>query len=436
MVGSKRSSMRTQPPPRSTSSRPRSGEADGTSAEGGVVKRGDGSFEHPLPAGMRDLLPEEAAARRALARKMLDRFALHGYALVTLPVFEFAEVLERGLGNLDPADVLRFVEPESGEVAALRPDMTPQIARVIATRLRDRPAPYRLSYEGTVLRRRSGRARKHRQIPQVGVELAGVAGPEGDLELLALAADALRAIGLEHFTIDVGDAGVVRALLAPFPAQRQGQLSEALARKDDAAIDDDLLRGLLTYCGGRDLLAQGVRGLKGTPAEVPAARLLALFDAAVARGLGPHLVADLGEVRGFAYYTGTIFHAYAAGTGDAVVSGGRYDELLGRFGRDLPAAGFAIDLDRAAEALVGAGAVQARYVRIVVVGPEDSVLASDLRVLGFPVVAIGDRAAAIGWARAWGFSHLVKTRGVTQEWTDVQSGARIDPPFQERKSGK
>src|SRR5579863_2225501 len=162
------------------------------------------SLEHPLPAGMRDLLPEEALARRALARKALDRFTVHGYGLVTLPVFEFAEVLERGLGTLDPSEVLRFVEPESGEVAALRPDMTPQIARVIATRLRDRPPPVRLAYEGTVIRRRTGRARKHRQIPQVGVELAGVAGPEGDLELLALAVAAMRAAGLDRFTIDIG----------------------------------------------------------------------------------------------------------------------------------------------------------------------------------------------------------------------------------------
>src|SRR5579859_2342949 len=191
---------------------------------------------HPLPAGMRDLLPPEAGGRRRLSRRLIDHFALHGYELVTPPAFELAEVLERGLGTLDPRDVLRFVEPESGEVAALRPDMTPQIARMIATRLRGAPPPYRLCYEGTVLRRRSGRARKHRQIPQVGVELAGVAGPEGDLELLSLAADAMRAVGLDRFTIDVGDAGVVRALLAPLPADRQAQLSEALARKDDTSI--------------------------------------------------------------------------------------------------------------------------------------------------------------------------------------------------------
>ncbi len=381
------------------------------------------SLEHPLPAGMRDLLPEEAAARRSLARNVLNRLSLYGYGLVTLPVFEFAEVLERGLGTLDPADVLRFVEPESGEVAALRPDMTPQIARVVATRLRDRPPPFRLAYEGTVLRRRSGRARKHRQIPQVGVELAGVAGPDGDLELLALAAEGLRAAGLERFTIDVGDAGVVRALLAPMSPDRQAQLSEALARKDEAAIDDPILRSLLGYCGGRDVLAEGVRALSQTPAAAAASRLLALFDAAVARGLGPHLVGDLAEVRGFAYYTGTIFHVYAPGTGDAVASGGRYDELLARFGWDLPAAGFAIDLDRAAEALRAAGARPEVVTRVVVVGA-GSALASELRARGTVAVTLADRASALEWAKAWGFTHVVDAG----QWVDVASGASIAPP--------
>ena len=105
-----------------------------------------------------------------------------------------------------------------------------------------------------------------------------------------------------------------------------------------------------------------------TPASTAATRLLALFDAAVARGLGEHLTVDLGEVRGFAYYTGTVFHAYAAGTGDAIVSGGRYDELLGRFGWDLPAAGFALDIDRAGEALRAAGVASEQPPRAVVVG--------------------------------------------------------------------
>jgi ATP phosphoribosyltransferase regulatory subunit len=356
---------------------------------------------------MRDLLPEEAAARRALARDVIGVVAMHGYALVTLPVFEFAEVLERGLGTLDPADVLRFVEPESGEIAALRPDMTPQIARVIATRLRERPPPVRLAYEGTVIRRRSGRARKHRQIPQVGVELAGVAGPGGDLELLSLAVDSMRAAGLQEFTLDLGDAGVVRALLAPLPEEQQREVSEALARKDEAAVADPTLRALLSLQGPRQALVEGTKLLSGTPAAPAAARLLALFDAAAARGLGPHLSVDLGEVRGFAYYTGTIFHAYAGGTSDAVLSGGRYDELLARFGCPMPSAGFALDLDRAAEARRAAGVGDAPAVRVVVVGAEDDPRLSALRSRGVCAVPVATEPEALAHARAWGFTHVL-----------------------------
>jgi ATP phosphoribosyltransferase regulatory subunit len=334
---------------------------------------------------------------------------LNGYAPVTLPVFEFAEVLERGLGTLDPADVLRFVEPESGEVAALRPDMTPQIARLIATRLRDQPAPVRIAYEGTVLRRRSGRARKHKQIPQVGVELAGIPGPAGDLELIAVAADGLRAAGLERFTIDLGDAGVVRALLAARPAEEQARLSDAMARKDEAEIDDPTLRRLVTMQGGRDVLVEGARWLGSTAAAQAARRLLDLFDAAAARGLAPDLVADLGEVRGFAYYTGPMFHAYAPGTGDAIASGGRYDELLARFGYPLPASGFAVDLDRVSEALHAAGVADAPARRVVVAGAGAEGRAAELRSAGVVAVVAppGDSAAVLAWARAWGFTHVL-----------------------------
>ncbi len=407
--------------------------------------RSDGpppSLEHPLPAGMRDLLPEEAGMRRTLARCVLDRFALHGFALVTPPVFEFAEVLERGLGRLDPTDVLRFIEPESGEVAALRPDMTPQIARMIATRLRGRPPPFRLGYEGTVLRRRSGRARKHRQIPQAGVELAGVAGPEGDLELIALLVDTLRATGLDRFAIDLGDAGVVRALLADLPSEKHALLSEAISRKDDAEIAQacetsgasqaDALQALPWLHGDRAALVEGVGRLAKTPAAAAARRLLALFDAATARGFGDHLTADLGEVRGFAYYTGTILHVYAAGTGDALVSGGRYDELLGRFGWDLPAAGFAIDLDRAAEALGAAGVASPSTTRAVVVGPADDRRVAELRAQGVATVANGEALGAIAWARAWGFTHVLDSSG----WVDAASGASIPSPLSREERGE
>src|SRR6185369_3582108 len=191
---------------------------------------------------MRDLLPEETRERRELAARVLQRLELFGYELVLLPAFEFAEVLERGLGALEPSEVLRFVEPESGEVAALRPDLTPQIARMIATRLRNRHAPLRLCYEGTVLRRRSGAARKHRQITQVGIELAGGGAPsssqhvEADLEVLVLAAEAISVSGLERFTIDLGDAGIVRALLDGASDNVVARVTGALAVRDEGEL--------------------------------------------------------------------------------------------------------------------------------------------------------------------------------------------------------
>jgi ATP phosphoribosyltransferase regulatory subunit len=309
---------------------------------------------------------------------------------------------------------------------------------MIATRLRGRPLPFRLGYEGTVLRRRSGRARKHRQIPQVGVELAGVPGPEGDLELLALASDGLHAAGLPSFQIDIGDAGIVRALLGSLPSEAQTAISDALARKDPAEVADACARAgaahveslvsLTTLHGGRDALAEGAARLARTPAATAAARLIALFDAARRRGLGAVLTADLGEVRGFAYYTGTIFHAFAPGTGDALGSGGRYDELLARFGWDLPAAGFAVDLDRLREALQAAGAHPSAPLRVVVVGPPDAPSVLELRARGIPTVAAADRPSGLAWAMAWGFTHLLDAGG----WVDTKTGASVTSPLEER----
>jgi ATP phosphoribosyltransferase regulatory subunit len=371
------------------------------------------SLEHPLPAGMRDLLPEEARSRRAIARRALDRFALFGYETVTPPAFEFADVLERGLGTLDPADVLRFVEPESGEVAALRPDMTPQIARMIATRLRDRPPPFRLSYEGTVLRRRSGRARKSRQIPQVGVELAGLGDLAGDLEALEVACSALAATGLSRFTVDLGSSEIIRALVGDVAPPA---LMQALAMKDEVALREaaarttapvDVLCRLARLAGGRDAIVEARGVVRGTTAAGPVERLGRLFDAAAARGLPGELSVDLAEVRGFAYYTGMIFHLFAPGPGEAIGAGGRYDELLARFGAPMPAVGFALDLDNLAWALRAAGKVEHEEERVVVVGPADDPRLAALRGRGVTAVAAPTREQAEAYRARWGYSSVL-----------------------------
>jgi ATP phosphoribosyltransferase regulatory subunit len=370
------------------------------------------TLEHPLPAGMRDLLPEEAANRRALSRTVLDRFALFGYRLVTPPAFELAHVVERGLGAAAASEVLRFIEPESGDVAVLRPDMTPQIARIVATRMRDHAPPYRLAYEGTVVRRRSGRAKKHRQIPQVGVELCGVGDDSGDLELLELAADALRAAGLTRFTIDISDAGIVRELLADVPADRAADVTLALANKDEAMLAEHAkglscataLLALPRLSGGRDALEETVKVLSGTRALNSGKRLLALFDGAAARGLAPFLTADAGEVRGFAYYTGTTFSIYADGPGEPIGAGGRYDELLSRFGAPMPAVGFGLDLDTLAWALRSAGTKPLPREGVVYVGAADDRRVGALRARGISTVAVAYHDAALAHARSWGYA--------------------------------
>jgi ATP phosphoribosyltransferase regulatory subunit len=380
------------------------------------------ALEHPLPAGMRDLLPEEASRRRALAAKLMECFALRGYAIVTPPAFEFAAVLERGLGDLDPRDVLRFIEPESGEVAALRPDVTPQIARMIATRMQNRHAPWRLAYEVTVLRRRSGRARKSRQIPQVGIELAGAPGFDGDVEVLSLATDGLAAAGLDRFTLDLGDASIVRSLLdgasdtvvlrATAALARKDADALALCAKEEAAAGVAILAELVQLQGGRDAILEGMRLTKGTAAEPGVLRLLDVFDAAAAvtRSTSGQVTADLGEARGFAYYTGTIFHAYAEGPGEPLGAGGRYDELLARFGAPMPAVGFAFDLHALEWARRSAGLeaeTEPAPLRVVVVGAPDDPRATALRAQGIVAVTVRNEQEAHAYAASWGFTRVL-----------------------------
>jgi ATP phosphoribosyltransferase regulatory subunit len=337
-------------------------------------------------------------------------------------------VLERGLGTLDPSDVLRFVEPESGEVAALRPDMTPQIARMVATRLGREPWPIRLCYEGTVVRRRQGRARRHRQLSQAGVELYGSPLIGGDVEILRLAASSAQRAGLEDFVLDLGHASIARALLDGLAPELAAEVSDALGQKDPAAIRS-LLAGSATpepYAralialpdlhGGDGSEAAGVALfrraeplLADTPAAGPLGELEALWDAA--RTEGPELASvlrlDLGEVRGFAYYTGVIFHILARGPGEPIGAGGRYDDLLGRFDMPMPAVGFALHLDAVAWALEAAGLRDEPVPAVLIAEGEGAArLAVALRARSI-AAALHAPEGAGAYAKAWRFTHLV-----------------------------
>jgi len=377
------------------------------------------------PAGMRDLLPPESRARRHVSEALQGVFDRSGYELITTPLFERVEVFERG-GTLDPRDLLRFVEPDGGDVAALRPDITPQIARVVSTRLAGHPAPFRLRYEGTVIRRRRGRARRQRQIAQVGIELIGMAGEGADLEVIELTAAACAAAGLREYRIELSEVGVGRALLN---AEAPGLLhlaAEALARKDESLLLDVLTRAgvskkaqarlsaLVHLHGDLSVLSEARKLVKGTGAEAHLQSLEAVAQRLVSAGLGPKLGVDLGEIRGAAYYTGVSFALFAAGPGEAVASGGRYDELLGRYGEPQPATGAGIDLENLLWALDHQGHTWR-------VRPELRFLVhgSDAQAVQAAVVALhkekrtaatlpgADRANALAYARSWGYDAIL-----------------------------
>lgn len=385
--------------------------------------RGNGSLAHPLPAGMRDLLPEEALRHLSLCRTLLGSFRRFGYEPVSVPPFEYAEVLEHDMGPLDPSQVLRFVEPETGEVVALRPDMTPQIARLVAARFPDTPLPARLCYEGAVVRRRAERARRDRQIHQAGFELVGLPGPAGDLEVLTVAASAVRATGLTEFTLDLGHAGITAALLSGGNPEAHAGIVEALASKDAeetarraerAGVRGKDLAALveLPYLyGGRDVWERADRTLAGTAAVGPARELRSLVDAAHALGLAPSVVADLGETWSFAYYTGVLFHVLADGPGEAVGAGGRYDRLFDRFRWPQPAAGFAVDLGNLSWALDRSGQSLPGDIRLLVstvsgaIGA-DAVL-SELRRAAV-CCAVAPASDPGEYARAWRYTHVLE----------------------------
>jgi ATP phosphoribosyltransferase regulatory subunit len=365
---------------------------------------------------MRDFLPPDARRLAELARRLLGSFELFGYELVTLPVFEYESVLERGLGSLDPEEVLRFVEPETGEVVALRPDMTPQLARVVSTRLSQAAPPIRLSYQGSVLRRRRERARRHRQIFQAGIELIGLDGPTGDLEALEVACAAARAVGLTDFVLDLGHARIAFALLEGVEPTRQRAAVEALHLKDRVELtraaaaaglpprEQAALAALSELHGGAEVLKSARASLAGTRAEAGLEELSRVLVDVERRGLAPSVVVDLGETRNFAYYTGTTFQLHAHGPGVPIASGGRYDGLLGGFGRPLPAFGFAFGLDDLVWAL-GRSAAGENPPRLLLTGAA-AALAGALRQQGI-CCAVGPEQDPLAYAKVWRYTHWV-----------------------------
>jgi ATP phosphoribosyltransferase regulatory subunit len=313
---------------------------------------------HPIPPGTRDVLPDEMRELRRLHLAMIEVFESRGYGEVSTPAIEYDEVLARGDGRT-AASAYRFFD-ERGDLLALRSDMTVPIARLVASRFAEAEMPLRLCYLANAFRAVRPQRGQMREFAQAGVELIGAPAPEGTAEVVEVLEATLDAAGLNRAVIGLGDADLYRQLLAELgiAGEARESLLSRLAAHDLVGLEEELsaLDGIgdeqVATCmaltqlrGGREVLEEA-RALGGGAVERATARLGETFEALEARSVADRVQIDLGLLRDLGYYSGAILEVYDPALGHVLGGGGRYDGLLERFGVDLPAAGFALYLER------------------------------------------------------------------------------------------
>lgn len=311
-----------------------------------------------LPRGVSDFMPETAAKIGFIEGRIRRVFELWGFRRVITPKLEYEDVLSIGMGEGLKGKTYRFDDRQSGRLLAFPPDITPQIARIVATRLTDWPLPHRISYSGRVLRQTEIQAGRSREIFQSGVELIGLDSPEADAEMVAMAVEALQGLGVEGFKVDMGQVEFCRGIMAASGLQGQPlfELQQAVARKDSSAVakiiaENDMPAGsrneiaaLPRLFGGREVLVEARRVVANDRSRAALDNLCQVLDILDIHGVSDYLTIDLGETRGLDYHTGVTFEGFVTGLGEPVCSGGRYDNLTGRYGFPAPATGFTFNV--------------------------------------------------------------------------------------------
>ena len=305
-----------------------------------------------LPDHIADVLPSEARHIEELRRELLDTARGYGCELVMPPLVEHLESLLTGTGEALDLQTFKLVDQLSGRMLGLRADTTPQVARIDA-HLLNRTGVTRLCYCGPVAHTRPDRPHATREPLQFGAEIYGHAGLEADLEALLLALDCLKATRVGAVTVDMADARIVQSLLAgvPLDAPALARVHAALAAKDASTLAGltrtfpaaarEGLRCLVSLYGDAKVLDEAQKCLPPAPAVDEALSNLKWLAGHLE---GAQVSFDLADLRGYAYYSGVRFAIYTAGASDALVRGGRYDEVGAVFGRNRPAVGFSLDV--------------------------------------------------------------------------------------------
>lgn len=317
-------------------------------------------FEKPL--GMRDILPELVKQKQHVQQVIQEVFERWGYAFIETPTLEYFDTV----GDVSPTmeqKMFKLLDP-SGRTLVLRPDFTAPIARVVSSILREAPFPIRLAYQGPVYRAQEKEAGRNAEFPEMGIELIGEEAPDADAEVIALACEALQAVQIPNYKLAIGHVGLIDALFDELTSPDQAaELRRALHRKDHVSYRSQVERGgafapeekklllsILSWRGDMAQLEEAEALVSGPRVKAAFQDLRKLWTCLELYGLQDRLMFDLGLISQRAYYTGVFFEIYASGLSFPLGSGGRYDHLLGQFGRPAPATGFTLKIDRLMEA--------------------------------------------------------------------------------------
>jgi ATP phosphoribosyltransferase regulatory subunit len=395
-------------------------------------------METRLPTGVKDFLPVKAAKLDYLQNTLRSIYRSWGFRPVAPAILEDLSVLELGLGSDLREKTFRFDDRQTGRLVAFPPDITPQVARIAATRMRDMPLPFRLCYNGRVLRHTEQQLGKDRQIYQSGVELIGLSGPEADAEMIAMAVMCLQAVGATGFTIDIGQVEFLRGVLddLPLDAAQSRDVRTAIAAKDISGLQQKLkglpltdrqrdeLLALPRLYGGRETLDQARQVITNPASQKALDNLERILEVLTVYGIEEHITLDLGEMRGFDYHSGLIFQGFLSGFGQAVCAGGRYDGLTERYGFAAPATGFAFNLYNllfALDKILDERAEEGTDILLFSSGQDKAPaqhLAAVLRSQGYSVardIIERDQAASLDYARRMHYRYLLVIEPAAEE---------------------
>ena len=342
-------------------------------------------YDRITPDGAKDRLFEQCDVRREVLSALSALFSARSYREAITPGFEFYDVFDSSSSSL-PQDGMFKLTDLKGRLLVARPDSTVPIARLVATRLRGHSLPIRLYYSQNVYRMVSGSNGQSGEIMQAGVELIGSSTAKSDIEVLTLAAEALKRCGLSDFRIELGHIGIYKYLINRIGCgdEQREDIRSCIESKNYAALGD-LLSGfdspaaralgqLPRLFGGEEVFEKAsvlFRDFADEELERVLGYLKSVYRTLQRCGLDGKLMVDFGLVNQADYYTGIIFHGYISEAGEPVASGGRYDGLIKDFGESLPATGFAVNVDLVSAALLQSGGVREQPERVLVFCRED-----------------------------------------------------------------